>query len=289
VRVVAEALNMVWNGSSLQETPGTLQSAFFNDFTLTRSGAPGTELLENANLNLGTPSALDFWNQSETPASRTEILRTASFANHTPGGTLGVWYSAFFGSHPLFEPTPVSGQISQTVQANAGDVFNFSGWSKFEGGYSGGVDTICSGAGCTGLLAGQPSPTQTLIELAFLDINEAVISTSVIDVKEDRELQNVAAPLLGANDNVWRQHFFTGAVAPAGTEFVRISARMIDAVFNKDVGGSLGNQSIFFDDFTLTGPGGSIVLFGAVPEPTSLALVAFGLAAISFRRSGRKS
>jgi hypothetical protein len=285
VRVVAEALDMVWNGSSAQvdpEAPGNDQSAFFNDFTLTRASAPSTQLLENGDLNFASPTALDFWNQQETPATRTEILRTASFANHTPSGTLGVWYSAFFGAHPNFEPNPVSGSISQTIQADAGSVFNFSGWSRFEGGYSGGVDTIDPTS--TGFYAGQTSPTETTIKLEFLDINEAVISSSVIDVEAARKALGGGV----ANDNQWRQHFFNGAVAPANTEFVRISANMTDAVFNKDVGGALGNQSIFFDDFTLDGPGGMIALF-AVPEPTSLALVGFGLAACGLCRGSRKS
>jgi hypothetical protein len=285
VRVVAEALNMVWNGSTTQTTPGDFQSAFFNDFTLTRSGAPGNELLQNVNLNLGIPSALDFWNQQETPATRTEILRTAVFADHTTAPTntgLGVWYSAFFGAHPNFEPNPVSGSISQTIQADAGSVFNFSGWSRFEGGYSGGVDTIDPTS--TGFYAGQTSPTTTTIKLEYLDINNDVISSSVIDVEADRKAQAAGV----ANDNQWRQHFFTGSVAPAGTEFVRISANMTDAVFNKDVGGALGNQSIFFDDFTLDGPGGVIALF-AVPEPTSVLLIAFGLVAGGLSRGGRRS
>jgi hypothetical protein len=279
---------MVYNDRA--DTVDNFQSAFFNDFSLTRSGDPGTLLLNNGDLNLGIPNALDFWNQAENPVTRDEILRTAGFANHTPTGSLGVWYSSFFGAHAEYEPDPVDGSISQTVEAVAGGVYNFSGWSRFEGGYSGGVDIICASscggpAPGMGLYAGLASPTETEIKIEFLDISQNVISSSVIDVEAARKLQQGAGV---ANDNVWRQHTFTNAVAPAGTEFVRLSATMTDGVFNQDVGGALGNQSLFFDDFTLDGPAGLIALFATVPEPTSLALVVLGLAAMGLRRGKRQ-
>jgi hypothetical protein len=45
---------------------------------------------------------------------------------------------------------------------------------------------------------------------------------------------------------------------------------MIDGVFNTDTG---GGQSAFFDDFSLDGP---LVAASAVPEPSSLAMLAVG-------------
>ncbi len=263
VRVSAESLNMAWNGS--EATMGAAQSAFYNDFSLKVKDTPD-ELLTNGDLNLGPPDALDFWNQVENPATQVEILRTpiASFSNHTPGGSRGVWLSAFFGAHPSFEATPVDGMISQTVQAQEGATYTFSGWTKFEANYSGGVDTIS--ASSTGTFAGQPSPTDTEIKLEFLDVNSVVIGSSVIDAKAARDL---LSPTSNPNDNQWYQHTLA-AVAPAGTRFARLTAQMIDGVFNTDTG---GGQSAFFDDFSLDGP---LVAASAVPEPSSLAMLAVG-------------
>lgn len=277
VRVVAEALNMAWNGST--GTNGAAQSAFFNDFSLKGGSNPGTDLLTNGNLNLGAPDALDFWNQVETPATRTEILRTpiAGFSNHTPGGTRGVWLSAFFGAHPTFEPTPVDGIISQTVKVQAGGTYTFSGWTKFEANYSGGVDTIS--ALSPGTLAGQTSPTHTEIKLEFLDINSVVIGSSVIDAKAARRLLSSTG---NANDNIWYQHTLQ-AVAPANTVFARLTAQMIDGVFNVDPG-----QSAFFDDFSLDGPGVSLVANAAVPEPSSLIGLVTGALMLGFARTRRQ-
>ncbi|MBX3424169.1 MAG: PEP-CTERM sorting domain-containing protein [Pirellulales bacterium] len=273
VRVTAEALNMVWNGNST--TMGALQSAFFNDFSLESASNPGNDLLTNGNLNQGPPDALDFWNQVETPATRTEILRTpiAAFSNHTPGGSRGVWLSAFFGNHPIFEPTPVTGSISQTVQAVAGAEYTFSGWTKFEANYSGGVDTISLSS--PGTIPGQSSPTSTEIRLEFLDINSNVIASSVIDVKAARRL---ISPTGNANDNIWYQHTLQ-AVSPAGTVFARLSASMINGVFNVDPG-----QSAFFDDFSLQGPAVSLIANTAVPEPSSLICLALGTLLLGARK-----
>jgi hypothetical protein len=277
VRVVAEALNMAWNGNAANM--GALQSAFYNDFSLTTAANPSNQLLTNGDLNQGAPDALDFWNQVENPVARTEILRTpiAAFSNHTPGGSRGVWLSAFFGAHSGFDPIPVDGIISQTVQAQAGATYTFSGWTKFEANYSGGVDTIS--AASPGTMPGAPSPTETEIKLEFLDINELVIGSSVIDAREARRL---ISPTGNANDNQWYQHTLQ-AVAPPNTVFARLTAQMIDGVFNVDPG-----QSAFFDDFSLMGPGMSLVANAAVPEPSSLVGLATGALIVGLRRNRKK-
>src|SRR5262249_23097827 len=126
VRVVAQALDMVYNGTA--SSNGGLQSAFFNDFKLYTTPAPRQNLLTNGDLNAGVPDALDYWNQQEGAdppggsfTEQDQILRTpvASFAqNPNSVGSRGVWLSAFFGAanfgtHPSWPATPVTGTISQ--------------------------------------------------------------------------------------------------------------------------------------------------------------------------------
>jgi hypothetical protein len=284
VRVGGEALNMAWNGTAGPTgSEGGMQSAFFNDFLLTNATNPGTDLLFNGNLDLGPPDALDFWNQVENPTDFTpfnEILRTPiqSFSNHTPGGSRGVWLAAFFGNTTTWSDEPVDGIISQRVGAVAGASYTFSGWTKFEGGYSGGVDAVAGIAPST-MAPGATSPTRTEIVLEFLDINNVVIGSAVIDVEADRKLQSG-----NANDNQWRQHTLQ-AVAPAGTRFAILRAQMIDGVFHRDVGGTLGNQSAFFDDFSLEGPVPPMI--GSVPEPSSLAGLAIAVLMVGGRMRRR--
>jgi hypothetical protein len=304
VRVVAEALNMQWNGSNSQETPGNNQSAFFNNFSLTRASAPTTDLLTNGNLNAGVPDALDFWNQIETPTDFTpfdQILRTpvASFSNHTPGGTRGVWLSAFFGyADPAGNGVwsldeGVDGIISQTVGAVEGGAYTFSGWTKFEGNYSGGVDTIATTDVGLWDSTGLPSPTKTEIKLEFFDVDGVTdpsgpLASFIIDTEADRKLQEDLADdgiLNGtgtANDNVWRQHTLA-ATAPAGARFVRLTAQMLDGVFNTDAG---GGQSAFFDDFSLLGPAPpGLGALTSVPEPSSLVILGLGTLFVGFKRN----
>ncbi|HEX6961188.1 MAG TPA: hypothetical protein VF175_04930 [Lacipirellula sp.] len=231
-RVTAAAREMVWN-------QGPLQAAFFDAFTFTKDSDPGTELLANAGLEEPPPTGLDNWNLVENdpgnPAND-QILRTPGFANHTPGGATGVWLSAFFGEIE----TPVDGSFSQTAAATPGGSYTLSGWSRFEANYSGGVDNLVTEGN-------PPSPTETFMELAFLDASETVIGTPVtLDVKDARR---AVAPTGNANDNLWYQHTLMGT-APAGAVSVRVTGGMIDGVFNTDPG-----QSAFFDDFSLQGPG----------------------------------
>ena len=86
----------------------------------------------------------------------------------------------------------MDGIISQTVEAVAGATYTFSGWTKFEGNYSGGVDTISPTGGPALLAPGQTSPTRTEIKLEFLDVNSVVIGSAVIDVEAARKVQQGA-------------------------------------------------------------------------------------------------
>jgi hypothetical protein len=244
-RVSASALDMVWNG---EFDEGANQSAFLDRFSLTADSDPETELLMNAELDEPPPSALDFWDLVEDPPTQTEILRTPgqAFSNHTPGGSNGVWLSAFFGAHPNFEADPVDGIMSQTVDAVPGGTYVFSGWTKFEQNFSGGVDTIAAGGG--GFFAGEPSPTETIIELEFRDSEGTVLGTSTIDLRAERQAMcggNANDEMCGPASNGWTQHTLQ-AVAPDNAFSATLRAGMIDGVFNIDP-----RQSAFFDDFSL--------------------------------------
>ncbi|QEG35447.1 PEP-CTERM sorting domain-containing protein [Bythopirellula goksoeyrii] len=288
VRVVAEALDMAWNGNST--TMGDSQAAFFNDFSLNSATNPGTDLLENGNLDLEIPTALDFWNQVETPPEKVEILRAGNFgfSNHTPGGTAGVWLSSFFGGNTNFatpNTDPVSGIISQTVEAVAGGTYTFSGWTKFETNFSGGLDTIPDTLGDNALFKGMPSPTTVEIRVDFLDINSVVIDSAVIDVKQARQAAcggNANDLTCGPNSDGWVQSTLQ-AVAPAGTIFARLTAQMLNGVT------TTGQQSGFFDDFSLDGPapGMFAATNQAVPEPTSLVILSLGTLLVGLGRSRR--
>lgn len=240
VRVAAEARDMVFNTNPMQ-------SAFFDTFTLEDGSA--TELLTNADLDTPTPSGLDAWTvENVDPENPTndEIIRTAGFANRPEsGGSEGIWLSSFFGS----VDQPVDGLLSQTIEAAEGNQYTFSGWSRWETNFSGGVDTI-DAANENGD-GGKASPTEVFLELAFLDGSGTVIDTPLtLDVRDDREAQSGGT----ANDAAWYEHELTGA-APTGTASVRVLAAMLDGVNNVNP-----NQSAFWDDFALVaGPGGGLV------------------------------
>ena len=200
------------------------QSAFFDDFTLIAGTDFGTELLENGFLDEIPSDIPEGWTFTEAPDGiNTAELR--GFANNTEGGANGVWLRPFVG----VLDDPADAIITQTVPGVAGAEYEFSASARWEPNYAGGVDTLEGGA---------TSPTQTLLEMAFLDATESVIGDPVT-----LDLRTVQT-----NDNMWHRHAISG-VAPEGTEHVRVSGMALDMVVNKDPG-----QSAFFDDFSLQGP-----------------------------------
>lgn len=201
IRVTAAANDMLFNID-----PG--QTAFYDNFSLTADSASGTELLSNAGLN--EPEALQGFTFIEEP-NGTNNLELADFANNTPGGSLGVWIRAFIEGDAT---------VTQTVPGAAGGDYTFSASSLWETNYSGGVNG---------------TPTETILELAFLDGADAVIGTPVtLDLRTEQ-----------TNNAGWAQHSIIGT-APAGTASVRVSGVATDLKVQS------GAQSAFFDDFSLT-------------------------------------
>ena len=285
MRVVAEALDMAWNGDSTNY--GVKPGGFFNDFSLTSATNPGNDLLENGNLNLEIPTALDFGIKSKLhlKKSRSYVLVILVFLITRPGEPAGVWLSSFFGGDTDFatpNTDPVDGIISQTVEAVAGGTYTFSGWTKFETNFRVVWMIFLPAMGANVLFSGMPSPTKVEIRVDFLDINQNVIDSAVIDVKQARQAAcggNANDLTCGPNSDGWVQSTLQ-AVAPAGTIFAKLTAQMLDGVT------VTGQQSGFFDDFSLDGPAppGSLASNVSVPEPTTATSILMGLAVLGMLR-----
>jgi hypothetical protein len=205
VRVTAEATDMKFNVDPAQ-------SAFYDTFSLTDSGAPATERLTNGALNLGPPQPPVGWSLTESGGDTANP--DVAFADNPPGPGLGLWLRPFVTTVPNGDAT-----LSQTVGVLPGRDITFSGWSRWEANYVGGI-------------AG--TPTDTLMEMQFLDAgNNPVGAPITLDLRTEQ-----------MNDNTWRQHFLSSTV-PLGATQLRVSAIAND-MFN-----NTGAQSAFFDDFSV--------------------------------------
>ena len=98
----------------------------------------------------------------------------------------------------------------------AGETYAFSGSSRWEANYSGGVANL-SAASPLGVIA---SPTATTIKLEFLNAGNAVIGSTILDLRTEQSVSNN-----------WAAHSLIG-VAPVGTASVRVTAEARDMVFN---------------------------------------------------------
>lgn len=198
------------------------------------SGVGAAELLTNPDLDF--PNAPPGWTLSETggvPPTPREAAKQQDFADQDGGG-LGLWLEAFQGLFFGNGAEPVSAVLRQTVPGVAGENYTFSGYSQFDTGYSGGVDTLDPSSP----LGEIPSPTQSTFELAFLNAGGTVIGSPVV-----RDLRTEQF-----NGGGWAQHLLNG-VAPAGTASVRVTASAIDMVPNLPN----GPMSAFYDTFSLRG------------------------------------
>jgi hypothetical protein len=205
VRVTASATDMLYNTEPQQ-------SGFYDDFSLRASGAPATELLINGDLNTG--SVVSGWTVTNSPGVFTGNLQSSDFANHTPGGTTGLWMKPFGTVEPVGEVF-----VTQTIEAGPGD-YTLSGYSKWEVNFK-----------------FAETATEVLLQLEYLDENEAVIGTDFVDIKDEGQMA----------DNMWRQFTLDGT-APAGTVDIRVSAGATGMDANEE---NTSNQSAFWDDLVL--------------------------------------
>jgi hypothetical protein len=225
---------------------------------------------------LGNPSLDDFpdpdvppWTLTETETPTNPAVDSAELvdfgladASNMGGsrhsGPLGLWLREFEG---LFFPAPfpatseTNAVLTQTVPGSPNQTYRFTGWTRFEGNYSGGVTTLAAGAPG----GARPSPTQTLFTMEFLDGSNSVIGAPLVT-----DLRNIAV-----NGGPWVQGVVQG-LSPAGTANVRVTAEALRMVPNVDPA-----QSAFMDDFSLT---------AGVPEPGCLALAGTAIAGLALRR-----
>jgi hypothetical protein len=223
VRVTAEATDMKFNVDPSQ-------SAFYDTFSLRDATSPATERLTNGALDLGPPQPPPGWTLIESGGDTANP--DVGFADNPPGPGLGLWLRPFVTATPNGDAT-----LSQTVGVLPGREITFSGWSRWEANYVGGVVA---------------TPTDTLMEMQFLDAgNNPVGAPLTLDLRTEQ-----------MNDNTWRFHDLASTV-PLGATQVRVSAIAND-MFNNPAG---GGQSAFFDDFSVR----------SVPEPASAALALLGV------------
>lgn len=155
---------------------------------------------------------------------------------------MGVFFKPFSGD--LGTGDLATGRLYQDVAGSAGITYRLTGWAGAEANYS-------------GLIAG--SQTRSEFSLQFLDAGNNLIGSAILDLR--------AAGLGTPNGEAFNyQQFSLLATAPLGTATVRAGVAMIDAFANPAGGG----QAFVVDDFDLV----------VVPEPTSLALVGLGFAAL---------
>jgi hypothetical protein len=223
------------------------------------------------NGDLGLPPIGDVaptgWTLNESPVPDRDPATLIDFADHTTPGpdNRGIWFKPFEGDFPGFPDVIfVDADLIQAVPGIPGQIYQMSGWARFEAGYAGGVDTIATGTGTT--REGMPSLTDTFFSLEFLGAGNVVLPGSVsVELRADGQ----------TNNNQWLQHTLMGT-APAGTLSVRVRASMVDGEFNKDID---TGQSAFVDDFVLQ----------VVPEPCTLLLVLPGVAGIVSTSRRRRS
>ena len=237
---------------------------------LAASSAQAQNLLGNPSLDANPDPNVSPWTLTESatgtalPAGNNVaelvdfgIADGAGMGGSRHSGPLGLWLREFEG---LFFPgafpnmTPTNAILTQTVPGTAGLMYQFRGWARWEQNYSGGVTTLAAGAPG----GARPSPTNTYLELAFLNAGSSVIGTPT-----QLNLRSVVT-----NGGPWAQGF-VAAVAPAGTASVRVTAAALDMVPNVDPG-----QSAFFDDFNRS----------VIPEPSSLGLAGIAVMALLRRR-----
>ncbi len=162
----------------------------------------------------------------------------------TGAGDMGLFFKPFSGNDTDGDVTV---HFTQDNAGTAGKTYRLTAYAGAEANYS-------------GLIPGSRTKSELAVE--FLDAASSVIGGTTLDLR--------AAGLGSTGTGLHYAQYSVSDTAPAGTASVRARASMIDAFGNPAGGG----QAYVVDDFSLA----------VVPEPSTLALAALGLAAMIRRR-----
>jgi hypothetical protein len=184
----------------------------------------------------------EYVSTSLTPINSAELVTSNATQTGIPGER-HLFVRAFVGGKDPGPNNLTNAVLSQVVPISSGVEYNFSGWSRFEANFSGGVDTLSA----EGPLGAVTSPTVTELMVEFLDNSSNLVGSPLtINVKADRIAQ-IGFP--DPNDNSYYQHLLTGS-APAGATQARLTAGAYDMVWNGT--GTGPAQSMFYDSFSFT-------------------------------------
>jgi len=184
------------------------------------ASASMANLLTNGNLDDPGTSGTDLingWTLTETPGFNSAEF--ADFANHTPGGEVGVWLRPWAGD-TASASIPVDAQlISDPIPAIPGQQYELSAWFLFEEHYAGFSE----------------QQMYTSLILWFYDASDSWIGGYGLSLEN-----------FGFNDGEWHQYSFQGVGYPDAAT-MRVACSMSNGVVADQ-----NPQSAFADDFVLT-------------------------------------
>ena len=130
-----------------------------------KHGRQGVNLLDGGDFEI---SEIPEWTLQEFASGTGAILNTAElqpWSDMQPVNPTVLWLRAFEGGEDLLENGDhlTNAILSQSVPGVVGETYTFTGDSRWEANYAGGVDILTGGP-----LNGQAPPTRTNMELAFL-------------------------------------------------------------------------------------------------------------------------
>jgi hypothetical protein len=202
---------------------------------LSTSQLHAVNLLIQGDFEIGAADPVPDWNLSTVVSGTSTHIGAASLDSNDPiDGDVVLFLKPFVGGN---EPGPNNlkdAVLSQIVPVTAGEQYTFTGQSRWETNYSGGVATLS----VFSTLGPVASPTDTTMEMQFLNAGGTPVGAPII--KDLRTEQ--------ANFNTWVEHMLMGT-APVGATQLRVTAAAREMVYNSSQFPDGPAQAAFWDDF----------------------------------------